>query len=480
MQGSEGKPVKLFYSYSHKDEDLRNELADHLFPLQRAGLIEVWHDREMLAGDTVGEAIAGKLRSADLVLVLVSPSFIRSEYCYDKELKNAIERHQRGEARVVPVILRPCQWQLTPLKDLLAMPTDGRAVTAWADKDQALNNVAEAIAKLAKTMRQKGSRAADPAAAGAKPASLSESAVGASTPSAASPHPDPLPLAGEGGARRKSGGRVRAQPKDGVHIGVDPGELPDLAVFKDSHEPWCPEMVVLPAGAFQMGSPPDEERRFDSEGPQHRVTIGKFALGKHAVTFAEYDHFCEVTKRKKPADKGWGRGRQPVINVSWRDAQAYIKWLSADTGRSYRLPTEAEWEYSCRAGTTTPFSVGLTINPSQVNYNGKYIYGQGDKGVYRKKTVPVGSLPANPWGLHEMHGNVREWVEDVWHDDYSGAPNDGTAWTNCQLMNSDRRPVMRGGSWQSYPWTCRSAYRRDADANLVTDFLGFRLARTLS
>jgi hypothetical protein len=129
MQGSEGAPIKLFYSYSHEDEELRNELAKHLFALQRAELIEVWHDREMLPGDTVDTEIAQKLRSADLVLVLVSPSFIKSEYCWDIELQNAIERHERGEARVVPVVLRPCQWQLTPLKALLAMPTDGRAVT---------------------------------------------------------------------------------------------------------------------------------------------------------------------------------------------------------------------------------------------------------------------------------------------------------------------------------------------------------------
>lgn len=191
MEGGEGAPIKLFYSYSHKDEELRNELAEHLFPLQRAGLIEVWHDRETLPGDTVDEEIAEKLRSADLVLVLVSPSFIRSEYCWDVELKNAIDRHERGEARVVPVVLRPCQWQLTPLKALLAMPTDGRAVINWPNRDTAYDNIARGIAKLAKTMRQKGIKAADPAAAGAKPAP-----AGTSRPSP--PHPDPpLPRAGE-------------------------------------------------------------------------------------------------------------------------------------------------------------------------------------------------------------------------------------------------------------------------------------------
>ena len=189
MQRDGAAPIKLFYSYSHKDEALRNELADHLFPLQRAELIEVWHDREMLPGDTVDEEIARKLRSADLVLVLVSPSFIQSEYCWDIELAKAIKRHERGEARVVPVVLRPCQWQLTPLKDLLVMPTDGRAVTDWPNRDNAFNDVAKGIARLATAMRQKGSKAADPAAAGAKPAAARVDAAGGSTP----PLPRPAP-----------------------------------------------------------------------------------------------------------------------------------------------------------------------------------------------------------------------------------------------------------------------------------------------
>src|SRR5512144_466570 len=196
MQSGGAAPIKLFYSYSHRHEELRNELAEHLFPLQRAGLIEVWHDREMLPGDTVDEEIARKLRTADLVLVLVSPSFIKSEYCWDIELKNAIERHERGEARVVPVVLRPCQWQLTPLKHLLAIPTDGRAVINWPNRDTAFDDVARGVAKLATAMRQKGSKAADPAAAGAKPAAAGTITTGAMPPS--SPHPAPLPRAGEG------------------------------------------------------------------------------------------------------------------------------------------------------------------------------------------------------------------------------------------------------------------------------------------
>jgi formylglycine-generating enzyme required for sulfatase activity len=197
------------------------------------------------------------------------------------------------------------------------------------------------------------------------------------------------------------------------------------------------------------------------------------------VTFAEYDHFCEVMNREKPPDQGWGRGQQPAINVSWRDAMAYVQWLTA-TDQPYRLPSEAEWEYACRAGTTTPFSFGRTITPSQANYDGNYTYAGGAKGVYRKRTVEVGSLPANLWGLHEMHGNVWEWLEDVWHDSYSDAPVDGSAWTEGEGLNSDRRRVVRGGSSYNYPRGCRSAFRGSFEPDDRNNFLGFRLARTLS
>ncbi|MDG4602305.1 MAG: formylglycine-generating enzyme family protein [Defluviicoccus sp.] len=258
------------------------------------------------------------------------------------------------------------------------------------------------------------------------------------------------------------------------------GALKDFEVFRDIDAPWCPEMVVIPSGTFLMGSPPGLEDREAHEGPQHRVTIGnRFALGKYAVRFSEYDHFCEVTKRKKPSDQGWGRGQRPVINVSWRDAVVYCEWLAKETGQPYRLPSESEWEYACRAGTTTPFSFGGTISPKQANYDGNYTYGGGSKGEYRQRTVPVGTLPANPWGLHEMHGNVWEWVADVWHDSYQGAPADGSAWTDGEGKDSSRYRVIRGGSWGHIPGFLRSAFRIWKVPVIRYFYLGFRLARTL-
>jgi formylglycine-generating enzyme required for sulfatase activity len=243
----------------------------------------------------------------------------------------------------------------------------------------------------------------------------------------------------------------------------------DLAIFRDA--PFAPELVVIPAGEFMMGSTQDEEGGFQDERPQHRVTIGRqFAIGRYPMTFAEYDRFCQAKRREKPRDQGWGRGRRPVINVSWRDAQDYIDWLAQETGQAYRLPSEAEWEYACRAGTTTRYSFGDEITPNNANY--------ADSGLGR--TSEVGAYPANPWGLHDMHGNVLEWVEDDWHDDYQGAPSDGSARKDAVDGRNPRLCVLRGGSWFSSSGDCWSAIRNGDHTDYRIDNIGFRVARTLS
>ena len=239
-----------------------------------------------------------------------------------------------------------------------------------------------------------------------------------------------------------------------------------------------PEMVVIPAGSFLMGSPDDEPERSSDEGPQHQVKIDSFAIGRTEVTFEQYDLFAQATGRKLPNDQGWGRDSRPVINISWEDATTYATWLSEQTGQRYRLPSEAEWEYAARTGTLTPFSTGDCIHTDQANYNGNYDYADcGAKtGLSRAKTVPAGSLPANPWGLHEVHGNVWEWVQDCWHPNYGGAPQDGTAWEaggDCALR------LGRGGGWFYRPENLRSAFRFRLTADDAFSYLGFRLARTL-
>ncbi len=245
-------------------------------------------------------------------------------------------------------------------------------------------------------------------------------------------------------------------------------------VFRDCAN--CPEMVVVPAGSFTMGSPASEEERWDNEGPEHRVTISQpFAVGVYEVTFAEWDA-CASCGGYRPDDRGWGRGRRPVIYVSWDDAQAYVRWLRRETGVEYRLLSESEWEYVARAGTTTPFHTGETISTEQANYYGYATYGSGREGEYRERTVSVGSFSANRFGLHDVHGNVWEWVEDCWNGDYAGAPRDGSAWEsgNCSVR------VLRGGSWDRRPGGLRSAGRSGGGTGSRSHFLGFRVARTLA
>ncbi len=233
-----------------------------------------------------------------------------------------------------------------------------------------------------------------------------------------------------------------------------------------------PLMVVIPAGRFLMGSPPDEPERREWEGPQHEVGIGKsFAMGVYTVTFDDYDRYCESTNREKPGDANWGRGNRPVINVSWEDAQAYCAWLSKQSGRNYRLPSEAEWEYACRSGTTTPFYFGGRITTDQANFDGNFTYNCSAKGQYREQTAPVGTFPPNAFGLHDMHGNVWEWCQDPWRDSYQGAPTDGSVWEG----GGSSSRVVRGGSWFGSPRDCRAASRVDSAPGVRLDLIGFRV-----
>jgi formylglycine-generating enzyme required for sulfatase activity len=236
-------------------------------------------------------------------------------------------------------------------------------------------------------------------------------------------------------------------------------------------------MIRIEPGKFIMGSPDEEPGRFRDEGPQQEVIITRaFELGKYAVTFEEYDVFCDATRRRKPEDKGWGRGRRPVINVTWEDVHTYCRWLNDQTGDRFRLSTEAEWEYACRAGTTMLYSFGDTISSDLANYDGNWTFKGLDKGEYRKQTLEVGSLPANPWGLHEMHGNVWEWCFDPWHFGYKGSPKSERAWIHGGDL---RRAVIRGGGWGDFPQGLRSANRSWVSRNGRIDAVGFRLARTL-
>jgi formylglycine-generating enzyme required for sulfatase activity len=243
--------------------------------------------------------------------------------------------------------------------------------------------------------------------------------------------------------------------------------------FQDCIDSGCnvkgPEMVVVPKGRFDMGS----NDGADDEKPVHPVTIGKpFAVGQFEITWDEWDACVtdggcnNEPVEKAGGDNGWGKSKRTVVEVSWNDAKAYVKWLSKKTGKKYRLLSEAEWEYAARADTTTRYWWGDAISKDQANY-----------GYDLNKTVPVDSYQPNLWGLYQVHGNVWEWVEDCWHKNYNGAPDDGTAWLkggNC------RGHVVRGGSWNDgFQSGLRSANRSWGFTGSRYVFIGFRIARTL-
>ena len=348
---------------------------------------------------------------------------------------------------------------------------------------------------------------------------------------------------------------------------VGPVSAPEEQASKPRHTfrecDKCPEMVVVPAGSFIMGSPDNELNRAKYEGPQHHVTFARqLAVGKFSVTFEEWDACVEDggCNGYSPKDEGWGRRRRPVINVSWNDANAYVAWLSVKTGKIYRLLSEAErehvakvdslvgpsgdcrfavfWATTCgtrrsrppgwspapspnhsnllggrhgcgrfctseicchpngvgcpryrrsapakgrldrmaRAGSRTAFWWGPTISPTQANYNGIYIYDTGLTGEHRQRTVPVDSFRSNRWGIFQVHGNVWEWTQDCWHENYAGAPADGSPWESGRC---DYR-IVRGGSWATYPGDLGSAVRGRFAIDFRSDSLGFRVARTLA
>jgi formylglycine-generating enzyme required for sulfatase activity len=233
----------------------------------------------------------------------------------------------------------------------------------------------------------------------------------------------------------------------------------------------CPTMIVVPAGKFTMGSPKTEEHREEKEGPQHEVKIAApFAVSKFDVTFDEWDRCRAAGACPQVASNGWGGGNQPVINVSWSEAKGYVAWLSRLTGKGYRLLSEAEFEYAARAGSTTRYPWGDEIGTDNANCadcNSKWA---------RKQPAPVGSFKPNAFDLYDMHGNVFDWIEDCWNDNYQGAPTDGSAWT----MGDCNGRVIRGGGWDSGSQELSSAHRggnRYYNRNVGTSF---RVARTLT
>jgi formylglycine-generating enzyme required for sulfatase activity len=264
-------------------------------------------------------------------------------------------------------------------------------------------------------------------------------------------------------------------------------------------------LIEIPAGSFLMGSPNDEPERNSDEGPQHVVRLEAFLMGQTPITQAQWREVAGWTPRdgerwghQLPANpsrfqanrevyeqlESYGAFRllmgessadqRPVERVSWEDAMEFCHRLSQRFGRRYTLPSEAQWEYACRAGTSTPFHYGGTLSTDLANYAGSATYANGPKGESRHQTTPVAHFPANAWGLHDMHGNVWEWCADQWHGAYEGAPDDGRPWIDAKT-DKNRYKLLRGGSWNHGPRFCRSAYRLNLHPDDRDSDVGFRV-----
>jgi formylglycine-generating enzyme required for sulfatase activity len=384
-------------------------------------------------------AIKKNLLEAELILMLVSVDFYNSSYIREAEFQTAIRRLESGEAIVMPVIVRDCPWKYYPvIKDLQVLPPEGVAVTDlehWKTRDKAWATVVEKIAGRIDALRTE------------------------STP------PPPTVKAPPDTSAASSGkGKIKPVKTE-----------PSAAVIKFK----IPETVLVKGGVFQMGNHKALKVNFlvkmldaydggKDEEPVHEVQIDTFRMGKYPVTFEEYDAFCEADGRKKPTDNGWGRGRRPVINISWKDAVAYCKWLSEKTGHVYRLPTEAEWEYAARGGMLNSSQMYAGTDTDLRSY-AWYRSNSDDK------THPVGEKKPNALGLYDLTGNVAEWCNDRYqHDYYKNSPK-----LNPQGPVKGENRVLRGGAHSDEEISLRVSARWFAEPGERWDAYGFRVCREM-
>jgi formylglycine-generating enzyme required for sulfatase activity len=454
--------IEIFFSYARKDELLRDELAKHLKPLRQEGIIKDWHDREIPPGAEWQNEIDRHLESAQIILLLISADFLASDYCYSFELKRALERHNSREACVIPVILRSCDWKNTDFGKLQVLPTDGKPIQSrsWFDLDEAFTDVVEG---LRLSIAQLTPISVDPPA----PTPPSPQIITTPVQIISKPQERNRPL-----LKPFNFETVRLNERGQII------ERPSITVnrfMEDLDEGVQLAMVEVPTGEFRMGSPSSEDDSLDRERPQRLVHVPMFYLGQALITQRQW----QVLMGKNPSYFK-GDDNLPVEQVSWLDSIEFCQKLSAKTGRTYRLPSEAEWEYACRAGSEKPFAFGETITSMVVNYDGYHPYRKAPKGNYLAKTTPAGQFPANSFGLYDTHGNLWEWCLDEWVKNYSNAPVDGSARGDVDSRDSDKHHVIRGGSWDSNAAYCRSALRRYFTADFSLSYVGLRVVAVLA
>jgi len=429
--------------------------------------LKLWDDSQIEPGAKWRQAIETALQQAQVALLLVSDAFLASEFVMNEEVPRLLAAAEAEGVRILWVSLSPCLVEHTPIHEYQAvLPLDHYLEELSGPQQQ------RALKTIAETVRD-ALGAPLPSAARAPAPDPEPEPVPDPKPD---PEPDPRPAAlvwrpfsVPTAQLRQVAGQWRLERR----------QLQLKSAAEELGEGVSLRLLPIPAGEFLMGSPADEPERSQREGPQLLVRLEAFLMGQTPITQAQWRAVAEWQPR---AGERWSlqlkaspayhadpdlfadSDQRPVEQVSWFEAMEFCNRLSQRTGRKYTLPSEAQWEYACRAGTTTPFTFGETISPQLANYDGDYSYANGPRGVHLDQTTSAGRFPANAWGLQDMHGNVWEWCLDEWQDNYSEAPVDGSAWVDDKdLKSGDNKKmnlrVLRGGSWANMPAKCRSAFR---------------------
>jgi formylglycine-generating enzyme required for sulfatase activity len=521
---------ELFISYSHHDLHWLERLRVHLKPLEKQYSLERWDDSRLKAGDLWREEIEQALARAKVALLLVSPEFLASDFIYGIELPPLFQAAKREGLKILWVHLRPAYWEShKEIAKYQRVIPRSKAVSllSFDEQDEAMVQIAKEIqmafaeiemqrfnlqkapeSELEARKKDDQRRVADEgtlrshdenvrfsrmrpeADARTKEAELLradneqlqrenellkqhledskkklQKAELSSFPAVCGePILNPIPATSGLLVREENQWQIK---KEAISVVGYKEKLSEEIGLK---------LVLIPAGQFQMGSPAEEQYRHEDEGPQHMVKLQSFFLGQTPVTQVQWKVVAgwpKVADDLNPEPSRFRGDSRPVEQVSWEEAIEFCQRLSQRTKLAYTLPSEAQWEYACRANTTTPFAFGENLIPDMANYNGKRIYRPGPKGVYREQTTDVGCFPANAWGLHDMHGNVWEWCLDHWDDTYERAPADGSAWTSA----AGQRRRLRGGSWGGGPGHCRSACRIGEHLDVRDSNVGLRLCR---
>ena len=490
------KRDQLFISYSHVDREWVERLQKMIRPLVRSHGLRLWDDSQIQPGDKWREEIETALAAAKVALLLVSSDFLASEFVTNSELPQLLTAAEEEGLRILWVPLRPSLVRCTPIYAYQGLGDPGRPLARMdpVEQEEALVEIALAIQKAlaphqnspsaaAKTRGDSAGRPRQAAAprsgssvlAGAERQPVAADRSGAVQPEMAQPETAEPPAAPVPLQRFSTSTCLLRQ--EGGRWSMERRPLQVEGYREDLGEGVALTMVKIPAGSFLMGSPKAESERLEREGPQHEVTLGSFFMAQTPITQAQWRAVAgwqKVERDLEPDPPNFKGANRPVEQVSWFDALEFCRRLNQRTGQRYGLPSEAQWEYACRAGSTTSFHCGATLTPELANYDGNHVYGNGPKGTYRQQTIEVASYPANGWGLHDLHGNVWEWCEDHWHASYDFAPGDDQPWLIPAAVDNELR-LLRGGSWSGPPTNCRSAFRYNVHPGYRCINVGFRV-----